>query len=346
MKLKKYFVIFILLILVLILICKLFSFCNAQTDKTIVDINPPTISSPSPIPFQQLTIPYLREKKYQSSLSQLELISENDNYFSYLASYDSDGLKINGLLTVPKGEAPTGGWPAIVFVHGYIPPKSYKTTERYSDYVDYLAKNNFVVFKIDLRGHDQSDGKAEGAYFSSGYVIDTLNAYQALQNSSLINPDQVGLWGHSMAGNIVLRTQAVKQDIPAVVIWAGAVYTYQDMSELGINDQSYRPPTNEERSNDRERLFDTYGKYTNNDFWHQVAPTNYLSDIKGAIQIHHAIDDQVVNIEYSRNLDKLLQQANVTHQLLEYPTGGHNISEPSFSQAMEETVDFFHKNLQ
>ena len=44
------------------------------------------------------------------------------NYRRYYASYFSEGLRIYALLTVPFGEPPAGGWPAIVFNHGYIPP--------------------------------------------------------------------------------------------------------------------------------------------------------------------------------------------------------------------------------
>src|SRR5205823_605623 len=121
----------------------------------------------SPIPFANLTIPFLRSKNYQSKLGNLEKIAENETYSSYLTSYTSDNLKINGLLTKPLGENPKGGFPAIVFIHGYIPPTEYKTEEKYVDYVDFLARNGFVVFKIDLRGHGFSEGKATGSYYSS-----------------------------------------------------------------------------------------------------------------------------------------------------------------------------------
>ena len=40
------------------------------------------------------------------------------SYHRYYAFYLSQGLKINGLLTVPNGDPPAGGWPAIVFNHG------------------------------------------------------------------------------------------------------------------------------------------------------------------------------------------------------------------------------------
>ena len=300
-----------------------------------------------PQPFQELTIPYLRSQEFSSTLGELKAYQSRANYTSYLTSYDSDGLQVNGLLTIPFGDEPEEGWPAIVFVHGYIPPTLYETTERYQDYVDYLARNGFVVFKIDLRGHDDSEGTPSGAYYSSGYIIDTLNAYSALQNADFVNADAVGLWGHSMAGNVTFRSFVADQSIPALVIWAGAVYSYEDMSKYGIDDNSYRPPTdNTERERYRSQLRETYGNYDgSSEFWKQVVPTNYLDGVGGAIQIHHAVDDSVVNIGYSRDLMRLLDNTDMPHQLQEYSTGGHNLEGSSFTQAMQSTVEFYKQYL-
>jgi len=303
--------------------------------------------SPTPIPFEDLTIPYLRARKYESKLGELEKISENSNYISYLTSLTSDGLKVNGLLTKPQGEVPNGGFPAVVFIHGYIPPKSYQTRSNYSAYVDYLARNGLVVFKIDLRGHGNSQGEAGGGYYSSDYIIDTLSAVSALQESDFVNPKKIGLWGHSMAGNVVLRSMAAKPDIPAIVVWAGAGFSYIDLNQFGIDDNSYQPPQDSsERQRKRQRLRETYGNpIDGNPFWKLVAPTNYLGDLKGAISLHHALDDNVVSIGYSRNLNELLNQTSVPHELNEYPSGGHNLTGASFNQAMQKTVDFFKNHL-
>src|SRR3989344_177862 len=303
--------------------------------------------TPTPMPFYEITIPYLREREYKSSLGDLQKTYETQNYSAYVTSYDSDGLRVNGLLTQPKSEMPVGGWSAIIFVHGYIPPKSYQTTQNYYDYVDFLARNGFVVFKIDLRGRGTSEGETGGAYYSSDYIVDTLNAYSALQSSSFINPEKIGLWGHSMAGNVVMRSFAAKPEIRAVVVMAGAVYSYIDFREYGINDSSYRPPEmSSERVRKRQQLIDTYGQPSRESvFWQQVAPTNYLSDLKGAIQIHHATDDPVVSIDYSRNLISLLNTKNVLNEFYEYPSGGHNLTGTSFTQSMQRTVNFFTNNL-
>lgn len=305
---------------------------------------------PTAVPFADMTIPYLRSRTYESKLGDRTEVQNYANYTGYLTSYQSDGTKINGLLTIPKGEMPKNGWPAIVFVHGYIPPTQYATLEKYVAYVDYLARNGFVVFKIDLRGHGESEGRPSGAYYSSGYVIDTLNAYSALQNADFVNRKKIGLWGHSMAGNVTFRAMAAKPDIPAVVIWAGAGFSYTDLLKYRISDLSYRPqPTttlSPSGGTSRKRLTDVVGEVTaENPFWKIVAPTNYINDMKGAVALHHAVNDGTVNVEYSRELNSLLDNSSVPHEYYEYQTGDHNISDPSFGVAMQRTVDFYKKYL-
>jgi dipeptidyl aminopeptidase/acylaminoacyl peptidase len=298
-------------------------------------------------PFAELTIPYLRQQQFESELTSLEEVGSNNQYRSYLTSYSSEDLTINGLLTIPTGEQPENGWPAIVFIHGYIPPAQYQTQERYQDYVDYLARNGFVVFKIDLRGHGQSEGIATGAYFSGDYIIDTLNAYAALQSFDQVDPNRIGLWGHSMGGNIVLRSMTANPSIPAGVIWGGTVFTYTDFEQFGIQDDSYqRPDEDSPRRQRRSELFETHGRFdASSPFWQQVMPTNYLEKLQGAIQLHHATNDPVTDVRYSRNLNQILNQTNIPHQLYEYQAGGHNLVSPVFSQAMQRTVDFFEEYL-
>ena len=73
--------------------------------------------------------------------------------------------------------------------------------------------------------------------------------------------------------------------------------------------------------------------------------TNYLGDIKGAIQINHTLDDNVVDVRYSRNLNSLLDETDIIHELNEYSSGGHNFIGNTFNQAMQNSVEFFNKYL-
>lgn len=111
-------------------------------------------------------------------------LRDKNNYHQYIGSYLSDGLKIYGLLTVPLENPPPGGWPTIIFNHGYIPLDQYVTTERYQAYVNAFAQNNYVVFKPDYRGHGKSEGNPEGAYYSPVYTIDDLNAIMPVKKLS------------------------------------------------------------------------------------------------------------------------------------------------------------------
>lgn len=305
-----------------------------------------------------INIEYLRSLDIDSEALNVEqTLSNGSNYKRYIASYISEGNKIYGLLTVPNGEVPEGGFPAIVFNHGYIPPAQYRTTEKYVAYVDNLARNGFVVFKIDMRGHGESEGNATGSYFSSGYTIDAISALKSLQKIEYINPNKIGMWGHSMAGNLVLRASLVEPDIKAAVIWAGAVYSYKDFAKYRLNDSSYvRNPNRNFHYANQDLAEEFQGKVTqlrensvdvdfNDSFWSGVSLTQNIDYLNAPIQLHHSVNDSVVNIGYARDLAEVLSANNKKYEIYEYSGGGHNIDSPYFEQAMKRTVEFFKANL-
>ncbi len=314
------------------------------------------IPAPTEIVFeigQELTIKYLRELEINGSeIVFHERLSPGYNYARHLVSYISEGNKIYGLLTIPFAEPLEGGFKAIVFNHGYIPPDVYQTTERYQAYVDYLARSGFVVFKIDYRGHGNSEGNPLGSYFSSGYTIDAITALKSLQTLDYIDPQGIGMWGHSMAGNLVLRAMLVEPEIKAGVIWAGAVYSYEDFLTYGINDHTYRPPAvpgeleQDEHLRGTRAIFEVYGwPDTEQPFWQAVSLTENIDYLANPIQIHHAEDDAVVNINYSYGLAGVLLEHGKDYEFFTYDSGGHNLISPWFDQAMLRTVQFFNENL-
>ena len=295
-----------------------------------------------------LTIAALRQMDIEGSDIIIEQALDNGaNYARYIASYTSEGNKIYGLLTIPFGDVPEGGFKAIVFNHGYIPPNTYQTTERYVAYVDALARSGFVVFKIDLRGNGNSEGEPVGSYFSPAYTIDAIAALHSLQRMDIIDPQGIGMWGHSMAGNLVLRAMLVEPAIKAGVIWAGAVYSYDDFEKYAITDTSYVPAPAESSGSRRSReIFETYGRpNTSEPFWKAVSLTENIDYLQNPLQLHHALDDDTVNIGYSRDLAAVLEAAGKVYEYYEYDSGGHNIGSPSFDLAMSRTIAFFRKYL-
>jgi dipeptidyl aminopeptidase/acylaminoacyl peptidase len=298
----------------------------------------------------EITIQYLQDLEITGSQITFEEELDATFYFRrHLVSYISEGNKIYGLLTIPTAEPPEPGYKAIVFNHGYIPPTAYRTTERYNAYVDYLARSGFVVFKIDYRGHGESEGEPSGSYFSPGYTIDSIAAFKSLQTLDIIDPQGIGMWGHSMAGNLTLRAMLIEPDIKAGVIWAGAVYSYDDFTEYGIDDNTYRPPATEESSDRRRRwreIFDAHGRPdTGTEYWKAVSLTENIEFLQSPLQLHHAQDDPVVDIGYSEGLAAALQANGKEYEFYLYEGGGHNLASPYFGQAMQRTVAFFRQHL-
>lgn len=308
----------------------------------------PQASEPPPSEVgRDLTIAALREREIEGSDITIEqtLIS-GFNYQQHIASYISEGNKIYGLLTVPVGAAPAGGFKAVVFNHGYIPPASYRTTERYVAYVDALARSGLVVFKIDLRGHGDSEGDAVGSYFSPGYTIDAIAALKSLQTLDFVDPEGIGMWGHSMAGNLVLRAMLIEPQIKAGVIWAGAVYSYDDFVKYAITDTSFVRSEESPSLRRSRQIFETYGRPdTAVPFWQAVSLTENIGYLSAPLQIHHALDDDVVNIGYSVDLAAALTASDKAYEFYQYEGGGHNITTPYFDTAMLRTITFFLEHL-
>lgn len=301
-------------------------------------------------PLNPLSIAAMQAKTYPGSNLVIEqTLASKPNYKQYIASYLSDGLKIYGLLTVPIGQRPTAGWPAIIFNHGYIQPNLYQTTARYVAYVDAFAKNGYVVFKPDFRGNGQSQGTPDGAYYSPAYATDSLNALASIKKYSGVNPGKIGMWGHSMGGNVTLRSLVVNPtDIKAAVIWGGVVGSYNDLMNNWQRKVRYQPPPYELslRNNFRKNLIDANGTPTDNPtFWNSLDPTYHLNNITAPIQLHTGGNDEEVPVAFSQSLNDKLLQAGKSVEYFNYPGGDHNISSPNFDLAMQRSVAFFNQYL-
>lgn len=299
-----------------------------------------------------LSIEYMREQEYPGSDIVIEqTLPSGSNYSRYLSSYKSDGLKIYALLTIPQGEKPETGWPVIIFNHGYIQPEQYRTTEKYLAYTDAFSRNGYLVFKPDFRGHGNSEGKPEGAYYSSAYTIDVLNGVASMKKYQEADPERIGMWGHSMGGMITLRSMVVTEDIKAGEIWAGVVASYEDLAinwhRPVHNPQPWVPSQREQaaRRPGRQELMDRYGGFEENpQFWQSISPIYFAEDLSGPIQLQHGTADEEVPLLFSQKLDESLNKAGKTVEFYFYEGDDHNLSN-NLDTALQRSVEFFDHHL-
>src|SRR2546428_12580216 len=306
---------------------------------------PRTTVPPADQTLNPLAIDAMRQRDYPGTdLVVEQTLAPGSNYRRYVASYRSDGLKIFGLLTVPNGRKPAAGWPVIIFNHGYIPPSQYRTTERYVAYVDGFASHGYIVFKPDYRGHGSSEGHPSSAYGSPGYTVDVLNAVTTLQRYPDADRNRMGMWGHSLGGNVTLRALVIDPRIKVAVIWAGVTATYQDLLYNWHPPAADRPPPSF-AGGARQTYLAKYGTPGQNKaFWDSISPMAYLADITAPIQIHHGTADVEVPPQFSQTLASDLKAAGKPVELYTYAGSDHNISQ-GFSQAMARSVAFFDRCL-
>lgn len=299
-----------------------------------------------------LSVESLRMGEYPGSDLVLEQeLPNGSNYQRKIVSYRSEGLKIYALLTIPIGEVPKEGWPAIIFNHGYIPPAEYRTTERYIAYTDVFSRNGYILLRSDYRGHGNSEGSATGGYGTNDYSIDILNAVSSLKKYPGVNPKKIGMWGHSMGGSITLKNMVVRNDVKAGVIWAGVVASYPDLVERWRR-RSPQPslPGNTNAGPGRggswrQSLIESYGQPSDNpEFWNSLSANFYLKDISGPLQLHHGTSDSSVPVEFSRKLDTQLIEAGKTSELYIYEGDDHNLAN-NLGLALQRSVEFFDKHL-
>lgn len=327
---------------------------SSSLNQVIDQLNPLEDVSSSKEQLHPLSIEALRKREYPGSDLVIEQTLEpGASYQRYLTSYKSEGLKIYALLTIPNGKPPVpidsgsaGGWPAIIFNHGYIRPQEYSTTERYAAFTDAFSRSGYVLFKPDFRGHGNSEGQATGGYGSNGYTVDVLNAVSSIKKYPGVNAQKIGMWGHSMGGHITLKNMVVSQDIKVGVIWAGVVVSYPDLLNSWRRRSTNPPPSLAGGVRRwRETLVEQYGTPEENpQFWNSISANSYLQDISGPLQLHHGTADQSVPLQFSQKLYDQLKEQEKKVEIFTYQGDDHNLS-ANLGLALQRSVEFFERYL-
>lgn len=300
----------------------------------------PVVATPHP-----LAIEAMRAASYPGSDLVIEReLERGASYRRYIASYLSEGLRINGLLTVPMGQRPASGWPAIIFNHGYIPPNVYRTTERYVAYVDALARSGYIVYKPDYRGHGDSEGQAISGYGDPGYTADVLNAFATISRFQETDPGRMGMWGHSMGGQLTLRSLVVEPKIKAAVIWAGTVAPYPELVKTWTLPVGGTRPHPGLSPWSTEFITDYGSPDDNPGFWASISPNSFIADIIAPVQVHHGSSDEDVPMRYSDIFVEQVRASGKAVEYFSYPGDNHNLS-GNFVLAMRRTIEFFDAHL-
>ncbi len=185
----------------------------------------PLTPSPRPTPSKKpdpISVQALIQKDYNGDKLKLgRVINRTDDYTTRIVTYRSEKLTVSGVMLVPDGKGP---FPVLVLNHGYIDPDTYFPGQGMPREHDYLARQGYVVFHTDYRGHASGDDDPDVDYeLRLPYAVDTINAVYAVKRSKLdfLDGDRVGWLGRSMGGNVTLNALVAQPNlVDAAVIYA------------------------------------------------------------------------------------------------------------------------------
>jgi dipeptidyl aminopeptidase/acylaminoacyl peptidase len=287
-------------------------------------------------PLPLLAIASLREKEFKSSgFLTKELVSQNENYSTFMASFKAEDLTEYALVHVPQGQIPENGFPAVVVNHGYINPEVYSTLNSYQNTAAFFANSGFLVLKPDYRGHDQSEGAPREPLARIKYSLDVLFALEALKKENSVDQENIFMYGHSLGGEVVLRILEITDQVRAATLWAPAVTDFPE------NTFYFLRRGGEKELIDFEKEFHQIVSQTD---YQSLSTLDNLALVNTPLIIHHGTNDQSVPLKWSETLVAKLKEAGKEVQFFTYENDNHNLA-AHFSKVLEKDVAFFQENL-
>ncbi|NNM03487.1 MAG: alpha/beta fold hydrolase [Gemmatimonadetes bacterium] len=122
-----------------------------------------------------------------------------------------DGIIQNARLFVPDGITEENPAPGIVAIHGYI-----NTHETQAGFAIEFARRGYVVLAVDQTGHGYSDPPSGANGFGGPPALEFLRTL------GVVDPENVGLEGHSMGGWAVQAAAAAQPNGYRSIVLQGA----------------------------------------------------------------------------------------------------------------------------
>lgn len=265
----------------------------------------------------------LRKRGFKSAEVRIEeTLSNNGIYTSYIFSYPSDNLKIYGRMNIPNGNGP---FPVIILNHGYYSPTSFNSGDGTQTMADILARNGYLTLASDYRGHGKSDSDGERGGHRPEYSIDVLNLLASINSVQKADVSKIGMWGHSMGGEVSMRAIEATDKVKAVALWAPT-------SANAADNHAFYGGGRDRPANSTPEL-------------DGASPINYLKYITASISIHQGLVDTEVKPEWSKELNDALRKEGKTVEYFEYEGQDHNFRNLGWDLVSNRTLLFYDKYL-
>ena len=140
-----------------------------------------------------------------------------------------DGIELAGTLTLPEGDGP---FPVALLISGSGPQDRNEEIMGHKPFLvlaDYLTRRGVAVLRFDDRGVGESGGDFASAT-TLDFTRDVLAGVEYLKTRPEIDPNRIGLIGHSEGGLIAPLAASQSSDVAFIVLMAAPGTTGEEIT--------------------------------------------------------------------------------------------------------------------
>ena len=240
-----------------------------------------------------------------------------------------DGTLLYGRVFKPANFREGEKYPAVVTVYGGPGEQIVRNAWEGADWSQVLAARGFVIWEMDNRGSSGRGHAFEAPLyrrFGKAELADQLEGVRYLVAQGFVDPARVGIYGWSYGGFMTLYSLLNAPDVFRAGIAGAPVTNWRNYDTIYTERYLGLPAENAEG-------------------YRASSAVEYANKLKAKLLIVHNIEDDNVLFQNTMQMAEALEQAGKIFDMVIYPQKNHGVSGRYQRQLLEETTDFFEKNL-
>lgn len=206
----------------------------------------------------KVPLEFSREKPKKEEISRPQEPKPPFPYFSKEVKFknEQDSIQLAGTLTIPDEK---GAFPAVILISGSGLQNRDSELFGHKPFLviaDHLTRNGIAVLRYDERGVGESEGNAATAT-TFDFASDVKAAVDFLRTRKEIDPEQIGLIGHSEGGVIAPLVANETGEIGFVVLLAGPAMPGDELLLLQNRELLEKSGWSDKRINQRLKALKT-----------------------------------------------------------------------------------------
>jgi uncharacterized protein len=239
----------------------------------------------------------------------------------------ADGTRLYGWFIPAVGVDPAAAErrPTILHAHGNA-----GNVLSHAWFTEYLPDAGFNLFIFDYRGYGQSEGSSSRR---RKFIEDTDAALDAILARKDVDPQRIGLYGHSLGGAIGINVMADRPEIRAAVL-ESPFASWRDEAANAVGGDSPGPFYRMLAAiliSDSHRPLDAMTRIANDGLGRSVL-------------ILHGDVDSLIPVSHGRRL-AAAGGGGTCATLIELAKGDHNSLRDTHPEIEQHTIDFFRSHL-